>query len=52
MNDSSENEKNVPFGQRLFDKPMLWLVAGFVTMLVFYTLWGLYEILTLPTANF
>ena len=46
--DSSSSD--IPLGQRLFDRPFLLLVAGIVVMLVFYTLWGLYEILTLPPA--
>jgi hypothetical protein len=41
----------VPLGQRLLDRPFLLLVAGLVVMLAFYTLWGLYEILSLPKAT-
>jgi hypothetical protein len=40
----------VPLGQRLFDNPFLLLVAGIVVVALFYTGWGLYEILTLPPA--
>ena len=40
----------VPLGQRLFDNPFLLLVAGIVVVAVFYTAWGLYEILTLKPA--
>ena len=40
----------VPLGQRLFERPFLLLIAGIVVMLAFYTLWGLYEILSLKTA--
>lgn len=40
----------IPLGQRLFDRPFFWLGAGFVTMLVFYTLWGVVEIYGLPQA--
>jgi hypothetical protein len=43
-------EEEVPLGQRLFDNPWLLLVAGIVVMLVFYTGWGLYEILSLTPA--
>lgn len=42
---------DVPWGQRLFDRPFLLLAVGMVTMLAFYTLWGMYEILTLPHAT-
>ena len=41
---------NIPLGQRLYDRPFLLLVAGIVVMLVCYTGWGLWEILTLPPA--
>ena len=39
-----------PLGQRIYDNPFLLLVAGIVVMVVFYTAWGLWEILTLPPA--
>ncbi|MDH3732403.1 MAG: hypothetical protein OEU54_02675 [Gemmatimonadota bacterium] len=41
----------VPLGQRLFDRPFLLLAFGMAVMLVFFTLWGLWEIQTLPTAT-
>lgn len=44
---SSEDPK-IPKAQQLYDRPMFWLVAGFVVMVVFYTLWGIFEIVTLP----
>ncbi len=40
-----------PLAQRLVDNPFLLLVAGIVVMLVIYTGWGLWEILTLPPAT-
>jgi hypothetical protein len=43
-------EAPIPLGQRLFDRPFLLLVAGIAVMLAFYTLWGLYEILSLKPA--
>ena len=46
----SEEEK-IPFGQRLMEKPITLLVLGLVTMFAFYTVWGLYEILSLPEAT-
>ena len=39
-----------PLLQRLYDSPFLLLVAGIGVMLLFYTGWGLWEILTLPQA--
>ena len=47
--DPKPTEK-VPLGQRLFERPFLLLIAGIVVMLAFYTLWGLYEILSLKPA--
>jgi hypothetical protein len=52
MAQTPENElKPVPLGQRLLDRPFLLLVAGLVVMFAFYTLWGLYEIMSLPKAT-
>lgn len=39
---------SVPTGQRLFDRPFLLLAAGILVMFLFYTGWGLWEILGLP----
>jgi hypothetical protein len=46
---ASRSEK-APLGQRLFDRPFLLLLLGLLVMFVFYTGWGLFEILTLPEA--
>ena len=46
----TDNEP-VPLGQRLLDRPFLLLLAGLVIMFGFYTIWGLYEILSLPKAT-
>ncbi len=51
MADSSPPERDVPLGQRLFDNPFLLLVAGILVMVGFYTLWGLFELLRMPTAT-
>lgn len=48
MNDP---EEPIPFGQRLLDQPFTLLLAGLVVMFVFYTGWGMVEILTLPHSN-
>ena len=51
MTDAPRSENDlVPLGQRLLDRPFLLLLAGLVVMFGFYTLWGLYEILSLPKA--
>lgn len=41
----------VPLGQRLFDNVFLLLAAGLVVMVVLYTGWGLWEILSLPVSR-
>lgn len=38
---------DIPLGQRLFDNVFLLLIAGIVVMVVLYTGWGLWEVLTL-----
>ena len=42
--------EEVPLGQRLFDSPFLLLAAGIIVMVVLYTGWGLWEILSLTPA--
>ena len=37
----------VPLGQRLFDNVFLLMAAGILVMVVLYTGWGLWEVLTL-----
>ena len=46
-----EQPAKIPLLQRLYDKPFLLLIAGIVVMAVFYTLWGLWEVIRLPQAN-
>ena len=38
---------DIPLGQRLFDNVFLLLAAGIVVMAIFYTGWGLWEVLSL-----
>jgi hypothetical protein len=42
-----DTEQPVPLGQRLFDNVFLLLIAGIAVMVVLYTGWGLWEVLTL-----
>jgi len=44
----SPDSEAIPLGQRLFDRPFLLLAAGLFVMFLFYTGWGLLEILGLP----
>ena len=46
-----QEEERIPLGQRLLDRPLLLLFSGVVVMVLFYTLWGLWEILKLPSAT-
>jgi hypothetical protein len=46
-----KDEERIPLGQRLLERPFLLLLAGLVVMFGFYTIWGLYEILSLPKAT-
>jgi hypothetical protein len=46
-----EPAEAVPFGQRLYDNVFFWLVAGIAVMVVVFTGWGLWEIMTLPPAK-
>jgi hypothetical protein len=41
----------IPRGQRFYDNVFLLLALGVLVMLVLYTGWGLWEILTLPKAT-
>lgn len=43
-------DDDIPLGQRLFDRPFLLLFACIVIMFVFFTGWGMYEIMSLETA--
>ena len=47
----TQDDRSTPLGQRLLERPFLLLVAGLVVMFGFYTVWGLYEILSLPAAT-
>lgn len=47
---SAGSGDEIPLGQRLYDRPFLLLAAGILVMLVIYTGWGLWEILSLTPA--
>jgi hypothetical protein len=40
----------IPLGQRLFDRPFLLMVVGFLIMALFYTSWGLWEVMSMDPA--
>ena len=41
----------IPLGQRIFDSPFMLLLLGFFVPALSYTLWGLIEIFSLPSAT-
>ena len=43
--------KEIPLMQRLYDRPFLLLVLGMAVMLILFTGWGLWEVMTLPEAT-
>ena len=49
MSEQQQHEHEpVPLGQRLYERPFVLLILGIVIMFVFYTGWGLVEVLTMP----
>ena len=47
---NQENER-IPVMQRILDNPFLLLFIGVVVPTVFYTIWGIMEIITIPIAK-
>jgi hypothetical protein len=49
---SSDNDKApVPWMQQLLDNPFLLLFLGVMVPMIVYTVWGVFDILTLPMAK-
>ena len=48
--DTIPKPERVPFFQRVLDNPFLLLFLGIVMPTVFYILWGIMEIATIPVA--
>ena len=46
--DAQRDDEPRPFGQRLFDNMCLLLALGIVVMLVVYSAWGVWEIISMP----
>jgi hypothetical protein len=40
--------ERIPFGQRLFDNMYLLLALGVAVMLIVFTGWGMWEIMSMP----
>ncbi len=49
VTDTEENER-IPTMQRIIDNPFLLLFIGVVVPTVFYVIWGIMEIITIPLA--
>ncbi len=49
--DADDSSEPIPLGQRLFDNVFLLLGLGLLVMLVAFTGWGMWEILSLPPAT-
>ena len=49
-NNSDEEQERIPAMQSMIDNPFLLLFIGVAMPTVFYTVWGIMEIVTLPVA--
>lgn len=49
--DTDESQERVPVMQRILDNPFLLLFLGVVMPTVFYIIWGIMEIVTIPIAQ-
>jgi len=47
----SEERVRIPVMQRIMDNPFLLLFIGVVFPTVFYIIWGIMEIVTIPITN-
>ena len=48
---NNREDENVPVMQRVLDNPFLLLFLGVTMPTVFYILWGIMEIVTIPLAK-
>ena len=51
MSDPEFEGGKVPWMQQLLDNPFLLLFLGVLIPMILYTLWGVIDILTIPTAK-
>lgn len=51
MTNQVEDESDIPVMQKVLDNPFLLLFLGVVMPTVFYILWGVMEIVTIPIAK-
>lgn len=50
-NTSEPGDERIPAMQRILDNPFLLLFIGVVMPTVFYVIWGIMEIVTIPIAQ-
>jgi hypothetical protein len=50
-NPVTEQTERVPIMQRIIDNPFLLLFIGVVVPTVFYVVWGIMELVSIPLAN-
>ncbi len=50
MTQSSDSE-HIPFMQRVLDNPFLLLFLGITVPAVFYIIWGVMEVISIPLAS-
>ena len=50
-NTGESSSGEIPFGQRMADSPFILLAAGLAVMFLFFTIWGLYEVMSLPQST-
>jgi hypothetical protein len=50
-NASDPGDERIPAMQRILDNPFLLLFIGVVMPTVFYVIWGIMEIVTIPIAK-
>ena len=51
MADKISDERKIPVMQKVLDNPFLLLFLGVVIPTVFYILWGIMEIVSIPIAK-
>ena len=51
ISQSNEDNEPIPLMQQLLDNPFLLLFLGVMIPMVVYTVWGVYDILTVPLAK-
>ena len=49
--EENDSQEEIPVMQRILDNPFLLLFLGVVIPTVFYILWGIMEIVTIPIAK-